>query len=352
MHTIVGVPPVEAGRDQVAGCRGIDRADCPPEVTRTRIDHLRRRTMTKTGDVDTREIGRVREIRESRWTRPLRPSSIKASFDTSRAVLPMNPVILCETCGHELRLQTDWAGRVLYCPGCRGRLRVPPAPARFPLRGRRLGLILLGVIAVSLPAAFGAATMRWSAAPAPAVPDSASLDAMEQFVQMPSGRDMRSSADLLPLLPPVRIDPRLVIPTGVDSQLEIPAGGASDEGMRLVGRLPAGLAFASEPSRGLLLSAGADSFLHWHDANTLRPVGSCRLPGPAYQLACDGTRGLLYAALSSPDGLKLGPLGDLLFAVGDVHVFDLDRLLALAPNATARAATVIPCEAHVWSTGI
>jgi hypothetical protein len=261
----------------------------------------------------------------------------------------MNSVTPCEACGHELRFQPDWSGRVLYCPGCRGRLRVPRAPARFPLRSRRLGLALLLVIAVSLPAVFGAATMRWSAA-LPSIPQEPGLPYPPgQFGPIPSSRGMRGPADLFAMLPPVQVDPHLAIPTGVDSRLEIPADAISDEGIRFVGRLPASLAFASDPSRGLLLSAGADGTLHWCDAETLRPVGSCRLPGPAYQLACDGKRRRLYAALSSPDEVQLGPLGDCVNAAGDIHVFDLDRLLALAPTALARASKVIGCKADIWS---
>lgn len=262
----------------------------------------------------------------------------------------MNSVTPCEACGHELRFQPDWTGRVLYCPGCRGRLSAPPSPARVsPPRGRRLGLILLGVIGVSLPAAIGAATMHWSAAPSPTPPRLNTLYPPGRSGTMPVSRGMADSADLLAPLAPAAVDPYLVIPTTVDSRLEIPADAASDEGVRYVGRLPAGLAFASDPSRGLLLSSGVDGTLHWCDAKTLRPVGSCRLPGPAYQLACDGKRRLLYAALSSPDRFRLGPLGDCCNAAGDIHVFDLDRLLALAPTALARASKTIASEVDVWS---
>ena len=260
----------------------------------------------------------------------------------------MNSVTPCEACGHELRFQPDGSGRALCCPACRATLRVPAAPARAPLRGRRLGLVLLGVVAVSLPAAFGAATMRWSATPPPA-PGSPLPQALGKFSPMPPGRDVRSFAGLLAETPPPRVDPHLAIPTGIDARLELPDDGALEAGLRPAGRLPAGLAFASDARRGLLFSAGADGILHWNDAETLRFAGSCRLPGAAYQLALDGERHLLYAALCSPGTLQLGPLGDRHVAGGDLHVFDLDRLLALAPTATAQSSKVIACGGHVWS---
>jgi hypothetical protein len=213
---------------------------------------------------------------------------------------------------------------------------------RFPLRGRRLGLVLL-FLAVSLPAAYGA-TMRWSAPP-PSTP----FTAYPEIASAPpvNGRPGRSIVLASPI--PLRADPQLALPVGVDARLEIPADAAPDEGLRLAGRLPASLAFASDASRGLLLSAGADGSLRWYDAETLRPAGGCLLPGPAYHMACDGTRRLLYAAVCKPGRLQLGPLGDRFYAAGDIHVFDLDRLLELAPTATAVAARVIACDAHVWA---
>ena len=256
----------------------------------------------------------------------------------------MDSATLCEACGHELRLQPDWPGRALHCPGCGGRLRVllPRAPMRFPLRGRKLALVLL-FLAVSLPAAFGA-TMRWSAPP-----PSTTFNEYPEVVSIPPVHGRQGPSHLLVAQAPMRAEAQLALPVGIDARLEVPADAAPDHGLRLAGRLPASLAFASDPARGLLLSAGADGSLRWYDAETLRPAGGCLLPGPAYQLVCDDTRRRLYAAVCKPGRLQLGPLGDRFSAFGDILVFDLDRLLALAPTATARADKVIASGGHVWA---
>ena len=84
----------------------------------------------------------------------------------------MNSVTLCEACGHELRLQTDWFGRVVLCPGCQARLKHPTlAVSRTANWGRRVGLVLFLVGLVSVPVAFGASKMLWPAEPVPTYPE-------------------------------------------------------------------------------------------------------------------------------------------------------------------------------------
>ena len=233
---------------------------------------------------------------------------------------------------------------------------MPRTSSWLLFRSRRLGLVLLILIGVTLPAAFGASKMRWSSAgtsysedrpPPPRI--------IEEYGQIQTltpillgsipGEPLRVERPL-----PAKVDTYISIRSTVDLHLEVPDNSAPDNGMRLLGRLPASLAFASDPSRGLLLSAGIDGTLHWFDAETLRLVGSCLLPGPAYQLVCDSTRRRLYAALTEPAKLQLGPLSDRFSALGDIHVFDFDQLLALTPaTGPAQAIKRIPCKAHIWS---
>ncbi len=261
----------------------------------------------------------------------------------------MNPVTLCEACGHELRLQTDWFGRIVLCPGCQARLKHPAlAVSRTANWGRRLGLSLFLVALVSVPVAFGASKMLWPAEPVPAYIEDGVVpvskpDRPKLFPIIPAG-----DSGPMPPAAQARIDPHLVIPATVDAHLVIPTTSPPDGGPRLVGRLPASLAFASDPSRKLLFSSGDDGSLRWFDEATLRPVGSRVLPGVAYHLVCDGPRGKLYAALSSPTKLQFGPLNDRFAALGDIHVFDLERLLGPAVGP-ALVVKVIPCQAHVWS---
>ena len=269
----------------------------------------------------------------------------------------MNTVTLCEACGHELRLLPDCSGRVLHCPGCLGRLRVSVArpSATSPHRGRRLGLVLVSVVALALPAAIGATKIHWSIGPPPNEQGySPSHPPGGQTPASPSndlGKSVSGQGSSAPSDPaPVRHEHQLVIPAAVDSHLEIPTTPPPAKGPRLVSRLPASLAFAVDSVRNLLLSACVDGILRWFDAETLRPGGSCVLPGHAYQLVCDGPRRKLYAALSDPNKLQFGPLGDRLAAVGDIHVFDLDALLALTPaDGPATTSKRIPCGAHVGS---
>jgi hypothetical protein len=96
-------------------------------------------------------------------------------------------------------------------------------------------------------------------------------------------------------------------------------------GLPLTGEIVPCCALAGDARRGLLLAGTREGTLHWYEAKTLRRLGSCRLYQPAYRLAFDGARGLLYAASTPASSLLLGRLGDRERASGDLHVYDLSN---------------------------
>src|SRR5438132_9709281 len=74
----------------------------------------------------------------------------------------MSVIVLC-ACGKRLLAKPELAGRVVRCPACRERLRIPAArqsgipprsaqtaPAKSPGSGSRTGLLVGGVVAVAL----------------------------------------------------------------------------------------------------------------------------------------------------------------------------------------------------------
>ncbi len=240
----------------------------------------------------------------------------------------------CAGCGMTLRFGGAQTGRALACPGCRlcvtsqppRPVEAPPPPRRSP--GRRRGRWLAGGIAGLVVAAsvVGAACLAWFREPPP----------------------REGPINILAMgLPRAGKGPALVAAPGNEVGVPDPAAARPDEStidgntapeakltareaergreFAFVGKVPANLAAAADPATGRLLVSGLDGRLHWIDGAGLRPIGSCLLPRPAYQLAVDAKRRLLYAA--SATTLDVGRLGDRERAAGDVHVYDLDAIL-------------------------
>jgi hypothetical protein len=132
----------------------------------------------------------------------------------------------------------------------------------------------------------------------------------------------------LDLPPPVREEQALDLTASPVLGTARPDPASGRPSLPLLGEIVPCCAVAGDPHRGLLLAGTREGTLLCYDAKSLRRLGSCRLPQPAYRLALDGPRGLLYAASTPQSSLLLGPLGDRERASGDLHVYDLAEIVA------------------------
>jgi hypothetical protein len=243
----------------------------------------------------------------------------------------MRWMTVCAGCGATLQLGDAQKGRQLQCPGCRQRVtgeppRQPaPAPPQRRAPGRWRGWALGALAAAALVAsAIGVSRLNWSGEnPAAGSPTGFSTLAMPRMGKGPNL--------MVDMVPPGGPDERGV-EGGIDVNRvpETHLTGRETEagkGFEFVGKVPASLAAALDPATGWLLAAAPDARLHWLDPAGCRPVGSCRLDRPAYHLAVDARRRLLYAASAAAGTVELGQLGDRNRAGGDIHVYDLDSLL-------------------------
>jgi hypothetical protein len=114
------------------------------------------------------------------------------------------------------------------------------------------------------------------------------------------------------------------------------------------GRVAPFLALTSDPRRGLVLTADFDGRLRCY-SESLQLLGTRHLPGVAYQLALDSSRGLLYAAVAARPAVHLGALGDRERALGDLHVYDVKRLLESGPGIESALVPLheLPLGGHV-----
>jgi hypothetical protein len=276
----------------------------------------------------------------------------------------MRWTILCTSCMQVLRMGPGRQGQPLRCPRCaallprsRGSVALPPAapqrpgPAATPpaagprpFWGRRR-LLASGGTCVLLALLVGVVGSTW-----------ASRQGRSGFFggRMQEARGARMIARAMtrqgPAPPPAPRPEKSIDLTGS------PVLGEADAdpppalpGLPLAGEIVPCCALAGDPGRGLLLAGSREGTLHCYDASSLRRLGSCPLAQPAYRLALDGARGLLYAASATPRALVLGRLGDRERASGDVHVYDLTEVLARPAERTAplRPAHTLPIGSQV-----
>jgi hypothetical protein len=121
------------------------------------------------------------------------------------------------------------------------------------------------------------------------------------------------------------------------------------------GRLGGVLLVVFAPEHGCVLAVTPDTTLRVYSYPDFRLRAVSPLTQTIYQAALDTRRGLLYAAVCPPAALVLGPLGNRERAHGDLQVFDVRPLLALARNASAAPVQgprlsprrTLPLAAHV-----
>jgi hypothetical protein len=113
------------------------------------------------------------------------------------------------------------------------------------------------------------------------------------------------------------------------------------------GQLSPCLAMTADAPPGVVFSSARDGQLRWYGRSDYRLLGSTRLPRPAYQLALDNRRGLLYAASALPGNLIVGPLGDRDLAVGDIDIYDVSAILRGDAPATLTPLATVPVRGHV-----
>jgi len=106
-----------------------------------------------------------------------------------------------------------------------------------------------------------------------------------------------------------------------------------------IGRIEAPAACVFAPGRGPVFTTSMDGRLLAHDGATLAPLGECILPGPAYHLALDAARGVLYAAVARRASLRPRRLGPPEMPPADVLAFDVSAVLEGGRLAGRMAAT-------------
>ena len=95
-----------------------------------------------------------------------------------------------------------------------------------------------------------------------------------------------------------------------------PEAGRDDRAVR--GRL------AVAPELGAVFALTQDGALRVYSYPDFRPVGTYRLAGVGYAMACDGKAGRLYVAAVDPKALSERPRGR---GTGEVQVYDVKELL-------------------------
>jgi hypothetical protein len=231
------------------------------------------------------------------------------------------------TCGQTLRVPDQSLGR-LVCPTCEATVTAPRLhPAPLPGRWwRRLAWLLGGIVVVGVLCAAG----LWARGAREAPEQQSAIATMQGAPQFPPGaRALKARLDAR-LQPPTTIaDRTLRIPDTSNTRL-IQERQAARE-LVPAGRVAPLLALEGDPERGLLLVSGLDGVLRCY-SSSLQLLGQRRLPGVAYHLALDPSRGVLYAAVADRADLTIGPMGDREQAFGDIHAYDVKGLLDGQPD--------------------
>ena len=239
-------------------------------------------------------------------------------------------------CGQTLRVSDEQQGR-LFCPACEGAVTAqsPPVVARPAKRWRRWGVGgLVGLVMVA--GLWAGQAMRWYAGGSTGAPAS-----------MPGApfAGMRSLGSRLGLLAAGPHEEALRIPDRDTGRL---LGEQVIDELAPAGRIASFLALTGDAGRGLLLTSSFDGLLRCYSLS-LQLLGERRLPAVAYQLVLDEAHGLLYAAVARAGTLVLGPLGDREQAAGDLHVYDVGKLLQGQPEPGGELVPVrtMALRAHV-----
>ncbi len=249
----------------------------------------------------------------------------------------------CPGCDRPLQGRPPEAGLWGRCPGCLAPFRVPgppsppppaavPGPPRWRLLAAALGLLVLVGVGMwgrpSGPRPVGQRVKRAVEAP----------DNGQMKIRPIEPHERAPGKAALPPSEPVLID------TPVQNELR--SGGAPI--LARAGRIlrPAACVFA--PGRGPIFTATADGRLVAHAGVSLAALGEARLPGPAYHLALDAGKGVLYAAVAAVQKINVSRLGDHDSPAADVMAFDVSAALAGRPLAGRPApVTVHACASPV-----
>jgi hypothetical protein len=140
----------------------------------------------------------------------------------------------------------------------------------------------------------------------------------------------------------------LVIPEAMGTVL--PSADHTTGEMGTAGRIAPLLALTGDLRSGSLLTSDHNGLLRCYSAS-LQLLGERQLPGVAYQLVLDSSRGHLYAAVAPRGYIMLGPLGDRERADGDLHVYDVKDLLEgrADPGVPLKPIRTVPVRGHMYS---
>jgi hypothetical protein len=266
----------------------------------------------------------------------------------------MRWTIACRACAQTLRATNDQEGRAVRCPCCGAGFVVtrptPPAcplarrtpPADPPAAGRPYwrrhwlssAVCVLALAGVVVCAA-GAAWADWLGLRAPP----------------PIGVPMMPHLSLGPFSGPAFVPPtdeEEAFDLATPSRPPVAGPPVSTPPLPFVGRIAPCLAVTGDGR--LLLTADAAASLRWYDAATLQLRGACRLHQPAYRMAFDPARRMLYTASAARSSLHLSVLGEQDHAVGQLNAYDLSGVLAgRAGPGPLEPARVFPLRANVRS---
>jgi hypothetical protein len=205
------------------------------------------------------------------------------------------------------------------------------------------GLGYAVLLAVLLGGRRGEAPTAAAAEPAPAIP-AGTLRA--------TNRVPRDREELFTRRPNARMGGRPAPAAESGFVVRLPERRAAAGGLKPAGRIGAWLTLSIDPEAGAAFATGLDATLRHYRYPDFRLLGTYRLPEPVYLAELDARRRVLYAASSTPAGLKFGTLGDRIAAKGDLHAFDVSALYSgkkLSADALLRPLRTQALSGEVFS---